>query len=252
MTENAASTVPETEAINTAAETSQNASSEPVEENSANSDLPSTSGQSEELMRKLAEFTANTESVTSIGEELENIPQVRSELQSEQCSHSEKETGAHKNEEELENLDSDHETSGNVDTSDIVNTVELDSGTSVAQSQGDHLTEAQSMSVTPESSSLAETQASRESETLDIQQDETVNARNNVPEEMNTAEESDITENFNMSIARDNAVEETVQSLSPQVTVNETSATVINENSRTSEMYPNLDSIARESGTAIF
>ena len=251
MTENAASTVPETEAVNTA-ETSQSASSEPVEENSANSDLPSTSGQSEELMRKLAEFTANTESVTSIGEELENIPQVRSELQSEQCSHTEKETGADKNEEELENLDSDHETSGNVDTSDIVNTVELDYGTSIAQSQGDRLTEAQSISATPESSSLAETQALRESETLDIQQDETVNVIHNVPEEMNTAEESDITENFNMSSARDNAVEEMVQSLSPQVTVNETSATIINENSRTSEMYPNLDSIARESGTAIF
>ena len=251
MTENAASTVPETEAVNTA-ETSQSASSEPVEENSANSDLPSTSGQSEELMRKLAEFTANTESVTSIGEELENIPQVRSELQSEQCSHTEKETGADKNEEELENLDSDYETSGNVDTSDIVNTVELDYGTSIAQSQGDRLTEAQSISATPESSSLAETQALRESETLDIQQDETVNVIHNVPEEMNTAEESDITENFNMSSARDNAVEEMVQSLSPQVTVNETSATIINENSRTSEMYPNLDSIARESGTAIF
>ena len=251
MTENAASTVPETEAIN-AAETSQSASSEPEEENSANSDLPSTSGQSEELMRKLAEFTANTESVTSIGEELENIPQVLSELQSEQCSHSEKETGADKNEEELENLEIDHETSGNVDTSDIVNTVELDSGTSVAQSQGDHLTEAQSMSVAPESSSLAETQASRESETLDIQQDETVNVRHNVPEEMNTAQESGITENFNMSSARDNAVEETVQSLSPQVTANQTSTTIINENSGTSEMYPNLDSIARESGTAIF
>ena len=250
MTENAASTVPETEAINIA-ETSQSASSEPVEENSANSDLPSTPGQSEELMRKLAEFTANTKSVTSIGEELENIPQVLSEPQSEQCSHSEKETGAVKNEEELENLYSDHETSGNVDTSDIANTVELDSGTSVAQSRDDHLTEAQSVSVTPESSSLAETQALGESKTLDMKQNETV-ARHNVPEEMNTAEESDITENFNMSSSRDNAVEETVQSLSPQVTVNETSATIINENSRTSEMYPNLDSIARESGTAIF
>ena len=203
-------------------------------------------------MRKLAEFTANTESVTSIGEELENIPQVLSELQSEQCSHSEKETGADKNEEELENSEIDHETSGNVDTSDIVNTVELDSGTSVAQSQGDRLTEAQIFSVTPEPSSLAETQASRESETLDIQQDETVNVRHNVPEEMNTAQESGITENFNMSSARDNAVEETVQSLSPQVTANQTSTTIINENSGTSEMYPNLDSIARESGTAIF
>lgn len=249
MAENAASTVSETDAINTA-ETST--SSEPVEENSAKSDLTSTSGQSEELMRKLAEFTANKESVTSIGEELENIPQVLSEPQSEQCSHSEKETGADKNEEEWENLDTDlHETSGNVDTSDIANTVELDSETSVAQSQVGHVTEAQSISVIPESSSLAETQASGESKTLDIKQDEPV-ARRNVPEEMNTAEESDVTENFNLSSSRDNAVEETVESLSPQVTVNETSAYAVNENSRTSELYPNLDSIARKSGTAIF
>ena len=250
MTENAASTVSETEAIHTA-ETSQSASSEPVEENSAKSDLPSTSGQSEELMRKLAEFTANTESVTSIGEELENIPQVLSEPQSEQCSHSEKETGADENEEDLENLDSDHETSGNVEASDIVNTVELDSGTSVAQSQDDHVTEAQSITVMPESSSLAETQILDEIETFSVKQDEPV-ARHNVPEELITAEESDITENFNLSSSRDNAVEETVQSLLPQVTVNETSASVVNENSRTSEMYPNLDSIAREPGTAIF
>ena len=250
MTENAASTVPETETINTA-ETSQSASSEPVEDDSAKSDLPSTSGQSEELMRKLAEFTDNTESVASVGEELENIPQLLSEPQNEQCSHSEKETGADENEEVLENLDCDHETTGNADTSDIVNTIELDSGAAVAQSQGDHAVENQSISERPESSSYAEIQASGESETLDIKQDEPV-VRHNVPEELNTTEENDITDNFNLSRSRDNTVEEKVQILSPQVTSDETPASIINEDSRTSQMCPNLDSIARESGTGIF
>lgn len=282
MTENAATTIPETETINTAG-TSQSASSEPVEEDSAKSDLPSTPGQSEELMRKLAEFTANTESVASIGEELENIPQVLSEPQNDQSSHSEKETEVDKNDKELENLDSDHETTGNVDTSDILDTVEFDSRRSVAYSQDDHATEAQSVSVTPESSavtetrvsheskalddhaietqsvlvmpessSVAETQASVESETLAVKQDEPV-AIHNVPEELNTTEESDIIENSNLSSSRDNTVEEKAeQILSPQVTANETPASIINEDSRTSQIYLNLDSVARESGTSIF
>ena len=282
MTENAASTVSETETINTA-ETSQGASSEPVADDSEKSDLTSTSGQSdhEELMHKLAEFTANTESVASIEEELKNIPQVLSEPQNEQCSHSDKETGVDKNGEELENLDSDHTKTGNVDTSDTLNTAEIDSRTSVAQSQNDHAaevqsvlmtlesssvtetrtsgesqtlddhaTEAQSVSMTPESLSLAETRASTESETLAVKQDEPV-ARHDVPEGLNTTEESDITEISNLSSSRENAVEESVQILSPQVTADETPTCTINEDSRTSQMYPNLDSVTRESGTNI-
>ena len=282
MTENAASSVSETETINTA-ETSQGASSEPVADDSEKSDLTSTSGRSdhEELMHKLAEFTANTESVASIEEELKNIPQVLSEPQNEQCSHSDKETGVDKNGEELENLDSDHTKTGNVDTSDILNTAEIDSRTSVAQSQDDHAAEvqsvlmtlesssvtetrtsgesqtlddhaaeAQSVSMMPESLSLAETRASTESETLAVKQDEPV-ARHDVPEGLNTTEESDITEISNLSSSRENAVEENVQILSPQVTADETPTCTINEDSRTSQMYPNLDSAARESGTNI-
>ena len=245
LIENAASTVPEAETLHTA-ETSESASSEPVEEDSAK---PSTSEQSEELMRKLAEFTANTESVASIGKELENIPQVLSEPQNEQSSHSEKETGVEENDKEFQNLDSDHKTTGNGDTSD---TVQLDSRTYVAQSQDDHASEAQSVSVTPESSSLPETLASVESETLDVKQDEP-GARQSIPEELNTTEESDIIENSNLNSSRDNTVEEKdEQILSPQVTADETPASKINEDRRTSQMYPNLDSVARESGTSIF
>ena len=208
-------------------------------------------------MRKLAEFTANTESAASIGKELENIPQVdsepvQSEPQNEQSSHSEKETGVEENDKEFENLDSDHETTGNGDTSDVSNTVEFDSRTYVAQSQDDHASKAQSVSVTPESSSLPETLASVESETLAVKQDKPV-SRHDIPEELNTTEESDIIENSNLSSPRDNTVEEKVeQILSPQVTTNETPASIISEDSRTSQMYPNLDSVSRESGISIF
>lgn len=249
MTENAATTVPETETINTA-ETSQSGSSEPVAEDSTKSDLPSTSGLSEELMRKLAEFTANTESVASIEEELENIPQVLPEPQNAQSSHSEKETGVDKNDKELENLDS--EATGNVDTSGILNTVELDSRTSVAQNQDDHATETQSISTEPETpSSLAETQASGESETLAVKQDEPV-ARREVPEGLNTMEETDITENSDLCSSRENTIEGEVQILPSQVTTNEAPTSVTNKDSRTSQMYSNLDSVAKESGICIF
>ena len=272
MTENAVSTFPEAKTIHTAG-TSESASSGPVADDSEKSDLRSTSEQSEELMRKLAEFTANAESVASIKEELENIPQVLSGPQNE--------TGRDKNKGELENLDVDHETTGNVDTSEILNTVEIDSRTPVAPNQDDHSTEVQSVSMTPESSSvtetqtscesktldghateaqsvsmmsefssLAETQASGESEALAVKQDEPV-VRRDIHEGLKTTEDSDITENFNLISTRENAVEENAQNLSPQVTADETPMCVTNEDSRTSQMFPNLDSVARESGTDI-
>lgn len=69
---------------------------------------------------------------------------------------------------------------------------------------------------------------------------------------MNIVEESDVIENFNLSSLRDNVVEETVESLSLQVIVNEIFVYVVNENSRILELYFNLDFIVRKLGIVIF
>lgn len=202
--------------------------------------MPSTSGSER---HKLAEDTTTREGNVSNKDEAENIPQGLSEQENEQSFHSQKETSVDKNAKELENLDS--EATGHVDTSDNLNTVELDSTTSITQNRNDNGSKAQSDSTKPEISPVAETQAISESETLAAKQDKLVTSHE-TPDESHKTEESSTTENSKLRSSGKSTVDEKVEALQSQGATIET--LIVDENSRTSPMYPNLESIARESG----
>ena len=230
MTEDAPGTVPETESSKTT-ETIENASlTEPVGDDSAKSDLPSTSEISDK--DKVAEDTATRESIASSKDEkdeTENLPEGLQEQENEQPSHSQKETSVDENEKEFENLDS--EATRHVDTSDNLNIVELDS-TAVAQNLNNGGSEAQSDSTEPEISSVAESKAISENEMQAAKQA--------------ASHESDTKENSKLRSSAESTVGKKVGNLPSQAATDETS--IINEDSRTLQMYPNLDTVARESG----
>lgn len=239
MTENAASPVPEVESSKTA-ETSENTSlTEPVAEDSAKFDLPSTSGLSE----KHKEDTTTRETTVSNKDDAENIPQGLLEQENEQSSHSQKEANVDANEREFENVDS--EEIGHVDTSDNLDTGEFDSTTSVVQNQGDDGSEVQSDSTKPEVSSVAESQAIAESETQAAQHDELA-VSHEAPKGLQKTEEIDTTENSKRHSSEESTVGENVRNFSLQVVTDKTPLVV--EGSRATQMYPDLDSVARESG----
>ena len=237
MTENAASPVLEAESSKTA-ETSENASlTEPVAEDSANS----TSELSEK--HKLAEDTTIRETTESNKADAENIPQGLSEQENDQSPHSQKEANVDTNKRELDNLDC--EATEHVDTSDNLNTVELDSTTSVVQNHSNDGSEVQGDSTKPEISSVAESQAIAESETQAAQHDELA-VNHEAPKGLQKTEDIETTENSKLHSSEESAVGEKVGNLSSQVVTDETP--LVDESSRTTQMYPDLDSVARKSG----
>lgn len=239
MIEDTPSTVPETETSKTADESTENFCllTEPV---------PSTSGLSEK--DTLSVDTETRETAASNEEEVENIDLSKQE--NEPPSQSQKEESVDKNNKELENLNTS-ETTVNVDTSDTLNTVELDSTISVAQNKNDNGTEAQSDSNKLEISSVVETQAIGESKKLAVKEEEPVasHQKKTIPEGFHRTKESDTTEHSKLRSSEEGNVVGNVGNLSPQVAADETP--VINEGVRTSQMYPELDTIARESGIYI-
>lgn len=251
MIEDTPSTVPETETSKTADESTENFCllTEPVAaEDSAKHDGPSTSGLSEK--DTLSVDTETRETAASNEEEVENIPQDLSKQENEPPSQSQKEESVDKNNKELETLNTS-ETTVNVNTSDTLNTVELDSTISVAQNKNDNGTEAQSDSNKLEISSVVETQAIGESKKLAVKEEEPVasHQKKKIPEGFHRTKESDTTEHSKLRSSEEGNVVGNVGNLSPQVAADETP--VINEGVRTSQMYPELDSIARESGIYI-
>lgn len=232
MTEDAPGTVPETESSK-ATETIENASlTEPVADDSAKSDLPRPSTCEISDKDKVAEDTATRESIASNKDEkdeTENLPEGLQEQENEQPSHSQKDSSVDENEKELENLDS--EATRHVDTSDNLNIVELDS-TAVAQNLNNGGSEAQSDSTEPEISSVAESKAISENEMQAAKQA--------------ASHESDTKENSKLHSSAESTVGKKVGNLPSQVATDETS--LINVDSRTLQMYPNLDTVARESG----
>lgn len=239
MIEDTPSTVPETETSKTADESTENFCllTEPV---------PSTSGLSEK--DTLSVDTETRETAASNEEEVENIDLSKQE--NEPPSQSQKEESVDKNNKELENLNTS-ETTVNVDTSDTLNTVELDSTISVAQNKNDNGTEAQSDSNKLEISSVVETQAIGESKKLAVKEEEPVasHQKKKIPEGFHRTKESDTTEHSKLRSSEEGNVVGNVGNLSPQVAADETP--VINEGVRTSQMYPELDTTARESGIYI-
>ncbi|KAJ7394045.1 hypothetical protein OS493_003718 [Desmophyllum pertusum] len=199
-------------------------------------------------MKELQDAKETRETAASNEEEVENIDLSKQE--NEPPSQSQKEEGVDKNNKELENLNTS-ETTVNVDTTDTLNTVELDSTISVAQNKNDNGTEAQSDSNKLEISSVVETQAIGESKKLAVKEEEPVasHQKKKIPEGFHRTKESDTTEHSKLRSSEEGNVVGNVGNLSPQVASDETP--VINEGVRTSQMYPELDTTAGESVSSI-
>ncbi|KAJ7394036.1 hypothetical protein OS493_003709 [Desmophyllum pertusum] len=210
--------------------------------------LKNTASRSAEKHEELQDAKETRETAASNEEEVENIDLSKQE--NEPPSQSQKEESVDKNNKELENLNTS-ETTVNVDTTDTLNTVELDSTISVAQNKNDNGTEAQSDSNKLEISSVVETQAIGESKKLAVKEEEPVasHQKKKIPEGFHRTKESDTTEHSKLRSSEEGNVVGNVGNLSPQVASDETP--VINEGVRTSQMYPELDTTAGESVSSI-
>ena len=211
---------------------------EPVAEDTANSDLPCTSASSEK-----DEVTTTREGVSLNEGEADNIPQNISEKENEQAFHPQKEGNEIEDNKELENLNI--EAALNVNVSDTLNEVEIDSTKSSVQTDNDNGDEVQSDVNKPEIASTPDNQAVNKSAAQATRGDKSETSHQ-IPEQLHKTKENETTTASKQdSLKQDNKVKN-IGNLSPQVANKE--LPVITEDVRTQQIYTELSSVARESG----
>ena len=215
---------------------------EPVAEDTANSDLPCTSASSEK-----DEVTTTREGVSLNEGEADNIPQNISEKENEQAFHPQKEGNEIEDNKELENLNI--EAALNVNVSDTLNEVEIDSTKSSVQTDNDNGDEVQSDVNKPEIASTPDNQAVNKSAAQATRGDKSETSHQ-IPEQLHKTKENETTTASKQdSLKQDNKVEN-IGNLSPQVANKE--LPVITEDVRTQQIYTELSSVARESGIKLW
>lgn len=240
--------LPGTEASRAGESSEKDSLNETVAEDSTKPDLPSTSGELPEN-DTVSEGTTNdviaertSESAVSIEEEVADIRDESSKEENKLPSHSQKEAVVDANNKELE----DNEANLNVDTSETLNTVEHDSTTCAIQDKFDNDAETKNETNESEISSVVENQVINEnqklvdvsSKTADAKVDETTVVHQILEECHRVAETA--TKILTAHTSGEGVEGERVRNVMPQVAAD--------EEIKTSQMYPKLESVAKEAG----
>lgn len=250
MTEDTGNDLPAAEASKDVDSSDNACSSEPPTEDSANLGLPSTSeGPSENDVTegRTREVTTErtSESAASNEEEVASIPEDVTKEENKLPSHSQKEADVDDNNKELDSSEGNL----NVDTSETLDTVGLDSTPSVTQETiiiGND-TEVKNDSNESEDSPVVDNQAIDENQTVADVSSKTSDAKkagpavsHQIPQASHGMAET-VTENSKLRTSEEGVVDE-------KEVRNATTQVATDKGVKTSQMYPKLDSIAREAG----